>query len=36
LISSPLITGNDLRIMNKDTENILTNEEVIAILIKIN
>jgi alpha-galactosidase len=31
LISSPLIAGNDLRIMSKDIQNILTNKEVIAI-----
>jgi alpha-galactosidase len=31
VISSPLIAGNDVRIMTKDIANILTNKEVIAI-----
>ncbi|CAF1281083.1 unnamed protein product [Rotaria magnacalcarata] len=31
IISSPLIAGNDLRIMKKEIANILTNKEVIAI-----
>ncbi len=31
IMSSPLIAGNDLRIMTKEIANILTNKEVIAI-----